>query len=85
MNYTVKYKTPKQFFWRKVKKVKGDFILDLTGHYGLVLEDESQILIPPGSEIIFGKGRFWSIKKRKEEEVGQELKVKTNSVRPVHA
>ncbi len=72
MTYTVKYKLRNQFFWRKIKNVKGDlFHKDIPVHRIFILEDESRIEIPILDTIFsFSKERFIVIKQNMEKESG---------------
>lgn len=78
MTYTVKYKLSGQWFWRSVKRVKGDFVAqDLgTPTRVLILENESRMELPlTGSQFKFSTERFLSIKKNMESEARQTLPV----------
>ena len=78
LTYTVKYKKVNGLFFKKIKKVKGDFIAnDLPGNPKvLILEDESRIEIPTdGLMFIFSNERFLLIKQRVESEAGQAIPV----------
>lgn len=79
MNYEVSYKRVNGWFWKKIKKVKGDFIAqDLpTKPRVLVLEDEQRMEIPTDGIIFkFSVGRFIMIKQQMETEAGQQLPLK---------
>ncbi len=59
MVYTVKYKMPGQFFWRKLKGVKGDGILfggphneTIASRY-FIMTDDSRIEMPVSMMFIF--------------------------------
>ena len=74
MTYTVKYK--KKWFWKKIKKVQGDGIIETNSHRFFILDDETRIEIPLYCSFWFSKERFLSIKQRMEAESGQSIKVK---------
>ena len=76
MNYTVKYKQPNQFFWRTIKQVKGDGLLEHGKARFFVLEDETRVEIPITAQFKFSKGRFYSIKKEMETQAGQAIVTK---------
>ena len=70
MNYTVKYK--KGFFWKTIKNVKGDGILQETNARWFILADESRIEIPiTGTIFEFSKERHYFIKENMNKEIGK--------------
>lgn len=76
MTYTVKYKHKFSLFWKKIKRVKGDFIAkDIpSAPRVLILEDERRIEIPTDGYLFkFPAERFHVIKKQMEKEAGQPL------------
>ena len=75
--YTVKYKHNKSFFWSKLKNVKGDgFVEGNRSIRFFILEDESRVEICTDNMIFkFDNGRFMSIKKEMEKQVGQNIVV----------
>lgn len=78
LTYTVKYKKVGGLFFKKIKKVKGDFVAnDVPGNPRvLILEDESRIEIPTGGLIfVFSNERFLLIKQRMETEAGQAIPI----------
>ena len=79
MTYTVKYKTKNQWFWRSVKKVKGDLISpDLPNVRIFILQDESRLEVPlNGTEFKFCSKRFIVIKQKMEQEAGQSISIKS--------
>jgi len=82
MIYTVKYKQVGAFFWKTIKKVKGDHVAnDLpTRPRVLILDDESRIEIPTTNMMWeFSHERFILIKKQMESEAGQTIPTKTLS------
>lgn len=83
MTYTVRYKSKGDFFWKTIKKVKGDLTGSasdgLTGIRVLILEDETRLEIPSGNTIFeFSKDRFLLIKHNMEKEAGQKIPVNSN-------
>ena len=79
MTYTVKYKLPVQWFWRTIKRVKGDGILENGAARFFQLDDETRIEIPVQARFIFGKDRFLAIKKNMEKDAGQAIVTNGNS------
>lgn len=78
MTYTVKFKTEKNWFWRTLKKVKGDGIMpdSTVATRFFILEDESRIEIPIAGTIFnFSNERFLMIKQNMEREANQDIKV----------
>lgn len=71
MLYTVKYKVG--FFWRTIRKVKGDGLVENGKARFFIREDETRIEIPITAQFIFSKERFLSIKKNMEKEAGQKI------------
>ena len=83
MLYTVKYKTKGSFFWKTIRKVKGDLTGTaadgLVGVRILILEDERRIEIPIESTVFqFSSERFLLIRQNMEREAGQKVPVNTN-------
>ena len=76
MTYTVKYKLSNQWFWRTIKRAKGDGILEHNLSRFIILEDESRIEIPVTAQFKFCSKRFLSIKKQMESEAGQTIPTK---------
>lgn len=79
MLYTVKYKLKNHWFWKTVKKVKGDFIgQDVTGHPRIIIkENEERLEIPCNeTQFWFSLERFLVIKQNMENESGQDIRVK---------
>lgn len=76
MIYTIKYKKPEWLFWRKIKRVKGD-ILEKSC-WVIVLDDESQIVLPPTMMMRFPKERFVKIHKQMEAEAGKSIPLKVD-------
>lgn len=70
--YTVYYK--KRFLWKKIKKVKGDGIVENGQSRFFILEDETRIEIPCTNIFKFSKERFYLIKERLDNEAGQDVK-----------
>lgn len=88
MPYTVYYKKNDSFFWKKLKKVKGDGFIEngyIAGADGrvigttkdirwFILEDETRIEIPSKMFVFkFSKERFMQIKQNMEKESGQRM------------
>ena len=79
MNYTCKYKHKDNWFWRKIKKIKGDGIMKDSNYPTrfFILENEERIEIPiPETVFHFSQERFISIKKAMENEAGQDIRLK---------
>ena len=86
MTYTVLYKKMGNFFYKKLKKVKGDGFIENeiipTGNPTLkdirwfMLEDETRIEIPANVHIFkFSKERWVSINQRMSTEAGQPVTI----------
>ena len=77
ISYTVYYKRAGFFSrWKKIKKVKGDGILENGLSRFFVLEDETRIEMPMHGYLFkFSKERFLSIQKRMNEEARQEIQL----------
>jgi len=73
MQYTVKYKLLGQWFWRKVKGVKGDGFLSETNARFLILSDETRIEIPVTSTFRFSPNRFRLTEQQISREAGQPV------------
>lgn len=75
MTYTVKYRKHGQWFWRTIRKVKGDLCpTDLPGMRVLIRENEERVEIPTaGTEFWFSHERFLGIKQQMEREARQKL------------
>ena len=83
--YTVKYKTG--LFWKTLKNVKGDGILEHEQIDGkgrvrtimpvryFVLEDETNIQVPISTEVVFSKERFSSKEEKMSQAIGQDVKL----------
>ena len=79
--YTVKYKRKGQFFWKKIKNLKADGILEPETHRYFITEDEERIEIPLLDTIfMFDSKRFLDIKKNMEKEIGQTLPVNSKLI-----
>lgn len=86
MSYEVKYKTPRAWFWKTIKNVRGDlfFCDDRPGGSNqplpvrvMVLEDNTRIELPMNNLILkFSPARFLDVIQRVEAETGQTLKIK---------
>ena len=78
MNYTVKFKTEKSWFWKKFKNVKGDGIMGDTPvpTRFFILDDESRVEVPiTGTIFTFSHERFLVIKQTMEREANQDIRV----------
>jgi len=74
--YDVKYKKSKDFFHRKISRVKGDGIVEGGKSRYFILDDETRIEIPlEGTSFTFSPGRFFMIKKSMEKELGQTIPI----------
>jgi len=73
ITYTVKYK--KFGRWKKLKKVKGDGILENNLVRWFMLEDETRLEIPINYKFKFSKERWYSIQERMSNEAGQDVKI----------
>lgn len=77
ITYTVWYR--KSFFWKTLKKVKGDDLYQsgpmIQPVRVFILEDETRREIPNTYEFKFSKERFFSIKERMETEAGIDIKL----------
>ena len=71
MTYTAEYKLPGQWFWRTVKRVKGDTVEGPTRV--IILLDESQIHLPIHAAVKYSKERFLAKKKAMEHQAGQAI------------
>ena len=75
MIYTVKYRKVGSFFWKKLKNVKGDGVVEVGGNARwFILADESRVELPlTEMEFYFPPERFLLIKKQMEQEAGQAI------------
>jgi hypothetical protein len=72
--YSVRFKN--NFFWHKIKKVKGDGFTENGTSRFIILEDETRIEIPCHNIIFkFSKERFYLIKERMSHEAGQDMNI----------
>jgi hypothetical protein len=69
--YTVKYRQPGQFFWRKIRGVKGDGVEGLFRFFHT--EEDQIIYISCNAEVIFPKERQTIITNKLSKEAGQPL------------
>jgi len=83
-SYNVKYRAPGKFFWTKIRKVIGDYVVNCIGvkdsapipippKWCFDLEDQTKIEIPVHYEVKFGKERFYLIKRAIENETGRSI------------
>jgi hypothetical protein len=76
MFYSVKYRYPKEWFWKTLKNVKGDGILEVGGNARFfILADETRVELPVICEFRFSPKRFEMIKRNMEAQVGQAIPV----------
>ena len=69
MTYTVRYKTNKNFFWKKIKNIKGDGILENGTHRWFITNKEERIEIPlEGTTFWFDEKRYIAIKENLDRE-----------------
>lgn len=74
ITYTVKYKKRNSLFYKKIKKCKGDSILENGLARVFILEDETRIEVPCTNIIFeFSKERFLLVKERMDNESGQTI------------
>lgn len=83
MKYTIKYKLPSQWFWRKIKNVIADSSItlfynkDLPGstpsHLLIITEDKTHTLVPKEALFVFSPERHYSIKGGMEKESGNKV------------
>lgn len=76
MVYEVRYKKLNSLFWKKAKRVKGDFIADdlPSKPRVLIFEDEERLEIPTdGMMFKFSSARFLVIRQQMEREAGQTI------------
>jgi hypothetical protein len=73
ITYTVRYRKCGSWFWKKIKKVKGDSVLSESKARLFILEDETRREIPTDCEFEFSKERFLSITERMELEARQKI------------
>jgi hypothetical protein len=81
MTYTVYYKKINSLFWKSLKRVKGDGMMDeaslnktTNNCRWFILEDETRIEIPTHDIMFkFSKDRFMMIKTQMEKESGQRM------------
>jgi hypothetical protein len=87
MTYSVSYKKKNGIFWKTLKHVKGDGIIELpSGEDGerlvfpiryFIMEDESRVEIPMDHYVFrFSKERFISIHRSMEQEAGQPIPIR---------
>lgn len=75
MLYSGKYKLTGQIFWRNLKKVKGDSLID--GLKIITFEDDSSIHFPVNQVTIkWNRDRFEDIRNKMEVEAGQPIPIK---------
>jgi len=72
INYTVYYKLPSQLFWRKLKNVKADILMENKDIRVFVLENEERVEVPTDHIFKFSRERFYAISKTEKEHVGMK-------------
>jgi len=77
INYQVKYRINRLFArWKRLKRVKGDGLLENGLARFFILENEVRIEIPVHNTIFkFSKERFYSVKDRMEDEIKQPIQL----------
>lgn len=74
MLYSVKYRYPGQWFYRTLKDIKADGILEGGAQSRFFInKDEERIELPTVCEFIFNRKRFEVIKASMEASVGQSI------------
>jgi len=80
MEYIVKYKLflgrRYSLFWKKLRRVKGDGIMESGSHRFFILHDEARIEIPLAAMFRFCPKRWMASKNDMEREVGQAIPTK---------
>ncbi len=71
MQFTVKYKLPNGWFWRKIKNVEGDSVVPENGNRVLFLADKTRIELPQEAALSFSPARFEMIKEKMAQETGK--------------
>jgi hypothetical protein len=69
--YTVKYRQPNQWFWRTIKRVKGDGIEHTYRFFHT--EDDKIIFVSQQAEVVFMPDRQREIEKKMSREIGQPV------------
>ena len=76
MLYSVKYKRTGSFFWKSIKKIKGDGVIESIAHRFFILDDETRVEIPMKNMIFkFDHNRFLAIQQQMEQESAQKMSV----------
>lgn len=81
MLYTIWYKKPGGLFWRKMKNVEADTIIETDKGQALpvrvlFLSDKTRLEIPMTCLIKFSRERFYDIQANLEREAVQKIKTK---------
>ena len=69
--YVVKYRQPGQWFWRKVKNVKGDGVEGMFRYFHM--ENDSIVYVSCDSEVVFPPERQAIITHKMSCEIGQPV------------
>lgn len=72
ITYLVSYKSEKNVFWKTLKNVKADGVIDDKTRW-FILADETRIELPRTYEFKFSKERFLAIKENMSREAGQQV------------
>jgi hypothetical protein len=75
LKYTVKYRTPGSWRWRKLTAVTGDGIDIKYGFRFFYLDDGRQVCIPMYSEVEFSSERQLVIAANMSKEAGQPVQI----------
>jgi hypothetical protein len=73
--FMLKYKIEGQWLWRKIKNVTGTALIQ-GAVWEIFLEDKSIRYLPYTTEIYFPPERFYIIKEKMSQEIGQPVPVK---------
>jgi len=73
MTWTLKYKLPGQLFWRRIRRVKANFIKNNV--WVIILATEEQIVLPITAAIYAPATRYQAIKAKMDAEAGQVLPI----------
>lgn len=71
--YTVKYRPAGAIFWRRLRRVVGDGLVESAGSRYFMLDDNRRVEIPVTAEIVFARERLESIRQKMSKEAGQQI------------
>ena len=71
--YSAKYRLPGEWWWTRVRKIKGDLIDN--GKQVLIMADERQVHLPLSAVVVFDRRRYLSIREQVEMESGGVARV----------